>query len=103
MDGQIAGQIILRENWNNFAYIEDIAVDIKFRRRGIGEELILWAKGWAQAKGLAGIMLETQNNNRPACKFYKHCGFQLAGFDRYLYKGIDKDSNEVALYWYLMI
>src|SRR4030067_830913 len=35
VEGQIAGQIILRKNWNKYATIEDIAVDVKFRRRGI--------------------------------------------------------------------
>jgi ribosomal protein S18 acetylase RimI-like enzyme len=102
VDGQIAGQIILRKNWNRYAYIEDIAVDVKFRRQGIGKGLILEAKRWAQELNLAGIMLETQNNNVIACKFYESCDFQLRGFDTYLYKGINSDTDEVALYWYLV-
>jgi streptothricin acetyltransferase len=101
-DGQIAGQIILRKNWNRYAYIEDITVDVNYRRRGIGKELISQAKHWAQERNLAGIMLETQNNNVGACKFYENCGFRLRGFDQYLYKGINNDTDEVALYWYLM-
>lgn len=103
IDGQLAGQIILRKNWNNFAYVQDIVVDIKFRRRGVGKALILQAKKWARERRLAGIMLETQNNNVGACKLYEHCGFQLAGFDRYLYKGLHPDTYEVALYWYWFI
>ena len=103
VDSQIAGQIILRKNWNNYAYIEDIAVDAKFRRQGVGKELISWAKQWARQQNLAGIMLETQNNNVPACKFYERCGFRLAGFDQYLYKGLDPETQEIALYWYLLI
>jgi ribosomal protein S18 acetylase RimI-like enzyme len=99
-DGQIAGQVILRKNWNNYAHIEDIVVDVKFRRRGIGKALILQAKQWAKERHLAGIMLETQNNNVGACMFYERCGFQLEGFDRYLYKGIYPDTYEIALYWY---
>jgi ribosomal protein S18 acetylase RimI-like enzyme len=100
MDGQLAGQVILRKNWNNFAYVEDIVVDLKFRRRGIGKALILQAKKWARERRLAGIMLETQNNNVGACKLYEHCGFQLAGLDRFLYKGLHPDTYEIALYWY---
>jgi streptothricin acetyltransferase len=103
MDGQIAGQIVLRKNWNNFAYVEDIAVDIPFRRQGVGRELITRAKHWARVRNLAGIMLETQNNNVNACMFYEDCGFQLGGFDKYLYKGINKGTEEVALYWYLFL
>lgn len=102
VDEQIAGQIILRKNWNSYAYVEDIAVDTKFRRQGIGEKLISQAKHWAQERNLAGIMLETQNNNVSACKFYEKCGFRLGGFDRYLYKGTNRETDEIALYWYLL-
>lgn len=102
VEGQIAGQIILRRNWNQYAYIEDIAVDAHFRRLGIGQELISQAKQWAQERNLPGLMLETQNNNVKACQFYERCGFQLRGFDTYLYKGINHDTAEIALYWYLV-
>lgn len=100
VDGQIAGQIVLRKNWNNYAYIEDIVVDVKYRRQGVGLELMTQAKRWARERELVGLMLETQNNNVSACKFYERCGFRLGGFDRYLYKGINRDTEEVALYWY---
>jgi len=102
VEGRIAGQIILRVNWNRYAYIEDIAVDVQFRRQGIGMELMTQARRWAQDLNLAGIMLETQNNNVAACRFYENCGFQLGGFDRYLYRGINKEIDEVALFWYLV-
>lgn len=98
--GEIAGQIILRKNWNNYAYVDDIAVDVNFRRMGIGQALIDQAKEWAREKQLAGIMLETQNTNVGACKFYEGCGFKLGGFDNYLYKGLEVDTDEVALFWY---
>lgn len=97
---QIVGQIILRKNWNNFAYIEDIAVDAAFRNRGVGKTLLMYAKKWAREKKVAGIMLETQNNNVAACRLYEGSGFVLSGFDKYLYKGLKKDTDEIALYWY---
>jgi streptothricin acetyltransferase len=100
INGEIAGQIILRKNWNNYAYIEDIAVDIKYRRKGIGKLLISCAKKWAKKKKLAGIMLETQNNNTAGCTLYKKCGFVLGGLDVYLYTGLHPDTDEIALYWY---
>lgn len=95
----VAGHIILRKNWNNYAYIEDIAVDVAFRNQGIGKALINCGKKWAKTKRLAGIMLETQNNNVAACMFYEKCGFTLRGFDTHLYKGLG-DTDEIALYWY---
>jgi streptothricin acetyltransferase len=101
-DDQIAGQIRLCQYWNRYAYIEDIVVDRNFRRQGIGKMLIQRAKQWASAKQLAGIMLETQNNNIAACRLYTRCGFELAGFDRRLYQGINPETDEIALYWYWM-
>jgi streptothricin acetyltransferase len=102
VDGQVAGQIRLCRYWNRYAYIEDIVVDKNFRRLGVGKRLIQQAKQWAAAKQLAGIMLETQNNNLAACCLYEQCGFELAGFDRRLYQGLQPDTDEIALYWYWM-
>jgi len=99
---KIAGQIILRTNWNGYAYIEDIAVDKSCRRKGIGRRLMVQAVDWARSKGLPGIMLETSNINIDACQFYENLGFKLGGFDRYLYRATIPGTEEVALYWYLI-
>jgi ribosomal protein S18 acetylase RimI-like enzyme len=101
-DGQLAGQIILFKNWNGFAYIDDIVIDVNFRRQGVGRALIDHAIAWAKARQLPGLMLETQDINVPACIFYQRCGFELGGFDRYLYGGSDPALDEIALYWYLI-
>jgi streptothricin acetyltransferase len=98
--GQVVGQIRLCRYWNRYAYIEDIVVDAKYRRQGVGGELIQRAKQWTMDKQLAGIMLETQNNNIGGCRLYERCGFELGGFDRHLYHGLNPDSDEIALYWY---
>lgn len=101
-DQSLAGEIRLRKNWNVFAYIEEIVVDVKFRRLGIGRRLIQTAIQWAKDHQLPGVMLETQNNNVAACLLYQSCGFELAGFDRSLYRAIDPSTQEIALYWYLI-
>lgn len=98
----LAGQIRLRKYWNGYAYIDDLAVDTQYRRQGIGRALIERAIKWAKAKGVPGLMLETQDNNVPACKLYESCGFELRGFDTHLYKASDPSSDEIALYWYLV-
>lgn len=100
-DQSIAGEIRLRRNWNFYAYIEEIVVDVDFRKRGIGRKLIQTGIQWAKNKNLPGVMLESQNNNVPACRLYQSCGFELGGFDRYLYRGIDPSTQEIALYWYI--
>jgi streptothricin acetyltransferase len=102
VDGQLAGQIILWKNWNGYGYIEDIAVEVIFRRQGIGRRLIEQAVAWSKARELPGLMLETQNNNVAGCQLYEACGFHLGGFDQELYRAIDPDTEEIALYWYLI-
>ena len=58
------------------------------------------AVAWTIKLGLAGLRAETQNNNVPACGFYEACGFHLGGFDMHLYRGLDLQTKEVALFWY---
>jgi GNAT superfamily N-acetyltransferase len=102
MDGRIAGQILVHENWNRFAIIWDVAVAPPYRRLGIGRRLLAQAVAWARARGLPGVMLETQNINVPACRLYESCGFVLSGFDACLYRGIMPGTREIALFWYLV-
>lgn len=102
VDGELAGQIVLFKNWNGYAYIDDIAVDASFRRQGVGRALIQQAITWAKETRLPSLMLETQNINVAACRFYQRCGFTLGGYDRYLYQGLHPGTEEIALYWYLI-
>ena len=99
---EVAGELVIRRWWNNFAYIEDIAIKTTFRRQGVGRALIERAIRWTKGRQLPGVVLETQNNNVAACRFYERCGFELGGFDRYLYRGLHPVTQEVALYLYLL-
>lgn len=103
VDHVLAGQIVLRRNWNRCAYIEDIAVDRSFRRRGIGKSLVDVARDWTAKQGLPAIMLETQNNNPGACRFYHAYGFKIGGYDQYLYVSLNPKTTEIALFWYYFL
>lgn len=100
VDGQVAGQILVHENWNRLAIIWDIAVAPPFRRMGVGRRLLAQAVAWARERGLPGVMLETQNINAGACGLYESCGFVLGGVDRHLYAATN--PGEIALFWYLL-
>ena len=102
LDEELAGEIRLRKNWNEYAYIDSIAVDSKYRNQGVGRALIKQAIEWAKKKDFPGLMLETQDNNVTACLFYASCGFELRGFDTRLYKGSNPNTDEIALFWYLI-
>lgn len=102
VDDKFAGQIRLWRHWSGYAYIDYIAVEADYRGQGIGRALIERATEWAKSKEFPGLMLETQDNNVPACRLYERCGFELRGFDTQLYKGSDPATDEIALYWYLI-
>jgi ribosomal protein S18 acetylase RimI-like enzyme len=99
---KIAGRIRMVTWWNQFAYVDDLAVNPEFRGKGIGRKLLEHGIQWARENDFPGVMLETQDDNVPACTLYQSCGFVLSGFDRNVYKAIKPDKEEAALYWYLI-
>ncbi|MCB0103598.1 MAG: GNAT family N-acetyltransferase [Anaerolineales bacterium] len=101
INGKLAGRIRVLTWWNQFGYIEDLAVNPEYRGMGVGRKLLERGIQWARETSHPGVMLETQNDNVPACTLYASCGFILSGFDRNVYKAINPNARETALYWYL--
>jgi ribosomal protein S18 acetylase RimI-like enzyme len=97
-----AGRIRMVTWWNQFAYVDDLAVNPDYRGKGIGRALLEQGIAWARENNFPGVMLETQDDNVPACALYQNCGFKLSGFDRNIYKAINPEKKETALYWYLL-
>jgi streptothricin acetyltransferase len=102
IDGNITGRIKMLRWWNQFAYVEDFVVNPEYRGLGAGRMLLERGIQWAREYNFPGLMLETQDDNVPACTLYQSCGFVLSGFDRNVYKAINPNTKETALYWYLI-
>lgn len=100
VDGDCVGQIVLKKDWNGYAFIEDICVAQTARGQGVGTALIQKARAWAEAVGLKGLALETQDSNLLACRFYAKCGFVIGAVNTLLYRNFDND--EFAVFWYLL-
>jgi ribosomal protein S18 acetylase RimI-like enzyme len=101
-DGKLAGRIKMLKWWNQFGYVEDVVVNPEYRGMNIGRKLLERGIQWARENNFPGVMLETQDDNVPACLLYQSCGFVLGGFDRNVYKAIDPNRKDSALYWYLI-
>ena len=86
-------------DWNNTAWIWNIMLDVAVRRQGLGRDLFGRAADWAHRQGFRALMLETQTNNVPACKFYARIGCQLDGIRESFYSNNDMRRGEVALFW----
>ncbi|MFZ4929893.1 GNAT family N-acetyltransferase [Chryseobacterium sp. Mn2064] len=94
-DDKLAGWIISEHRvWNNSFYIENILVDEKYRREGIGIMLIKNIIKEARKLNCRVIELETQNTNYPAIQFYRRMGFNITGLNTRLYN----HSEEIALF-----
>lgn len=98
-DTECVGQIVLKRDWNRYAFIEDLCVAKSTRGQGIGTALIQKAVEWAKKSDLKGLALETQDNNLLACRFYAKCGFVIGGVNTMLYRNFNND--ELAVFWYL--
>ncbi|MGR3856440.1 GNAT family N-acetyltransferase [Chryseobacterium indologenes] len=97
---ELAGWIICEHRtWNNSFYIENILVDEKHRRQGIGIILIKNAIKEARRLNCRVIELETQNTNYPAIQFYRRMGFNITGLNTRLYE----NTEEIALFMTLDI
>lgn len=94
-DNELQGWIICElRTWNNSLYIENILVNEKYRRRGLGIMLIKNAIKEARKLNCRVIELETQNTNYPAIQFYRRMGFNITGVNTRLYD----QSDEIALF-----
>lgn len=99
-NNECIGQIKISKYWNKYAFIEDIAVSKNSRGKKIGTQLINKAIEWAKQKNLCGLMLETQDNNLNACRFYNKLGFKIGAVDIMLYANFE-NAYEKAVFWYI--
>lgn len=82
MSGEIVGWSWLKVHENEFfregAYgeINEIYVVPKWRRKGIGETMMIHAFNWFKEKGINTIRVEALASNKPAILFYKKFGFK---------------------------
>jgi ribosomal protein S18 acetylase RimI-like enzyme len=70
-------------------WIKDLTVAGRYRRLGMGSELLGAAFRWAREQGLHAILLETQTKNYPAICFCRKHGFVFCGFNDHYYSNQD--------------
>lgn len=92
-DGKLAGSvsgIVCQELYGDcrpFVVVENMIVDERYRRRGIGRKLLAELEDRARAKGCGQVILVTEHDRKDACAFYESAGFHPtanAGFKKTL-------------------
>jgi len=66
--------------------VEDVIVDEKMRRRGIGEALVRSAINLARDAGANGVALTSNPQREAANQLYQSMGFELRKTNPYFYK-----------------
>jgi ribosomal protein S18 acetylase RimI-like enzyme len=79
------------------ALLWDIRVAPDARGRGVGAALFRAAEARARERGARRLMVETQNVNVPACRFYARQGCTLGAIDRFAYPTL---PDEAQLLWF---
>lgn len=76
------------------AWITDLVVDRRLRRKGIGTTLLLSSLEWGANRACRMLALEMQLKNDPAIRFAQKFGFDFIGFnDRYY------SNHDVAVFF----
>ncbi len=88
-NGEIVGALsltIYRVPTGLRSIVEDVVVDEKMRRRGIGEALMREAINLAREAGANGVSLTSNLQREAANRLYQSLGFQLRKTNPYFYK-----------------
>lgn len=79
----------------------DIRVADEYKHKGVGQKLLDMGILGAKKDGYHQMIIECQNNNIPACKFYKKQGAVLSKIDMYAYCSEPEIRDEIQFVWYL--
>jgi ribosomal protein S18 acetylase RimI-like enzyme len=84
------------EGGSDLAILWDIRLVPERRGKGIGRTLFEAAERWSSERGCKQLLVETQNVNVAACRFYAAVGCELRGIDRFAYSEF---PDETRLNW----
>jgi ribosomal protein S18 acetylase RimI-like enzyme len=77
------------------AHLSLLAVDSRYRRRGLGSSLVNWLLASARVAGIAAIHVEMRANNSEARDFYRSLGFEMADLVPGYYRGLETAQRMV--------
>ena len=80
-------------------YIANVAVFPEYRRRGIGDQLLLYAEQRAQESGCSFISLEVRVSNSGAIALYEKHGYEIQGQRRNFYRNPAEDALIMTKYF----
>jgi len=76
------------------AWVTDLAVMRRLRRRGVGTALVMGAQVWAAQQAFQSLLLEFQSKNYPAVRLASKLGFEFCGYSDHYYP-----NQDIALFF----
>ena len=77
--------------------ITNVAVDVSFRRRGIGKKLVEHLLMEAEDANIKNIILEVRISNEEAIRLYENMGFSVQGIRKGFYEKPKEDGYVMNL------
>ena len=87
----------LLEERDDLVCLWDLRVHPSYRHRGVGHRLFRSVIDWSHERQCDELVIETQDINVPACRFYARQGCELRSAKRDAYPA---ELNEIQLMWY---
>ena len=87
-----------KQEWNRTLWVWEFHIDIEYRQRGLGRQLMERLAEIGKENGCRVIVCETQNTNVPAIRFYRNVGFEVSAIDLSYYTNRDVSDFEVAVF-----
>lgn len=81
--GQVIGMVGLQRRDTATCEVRRMAVDRRWRRKGIGRSLLETAEDFARSQGFESMVLSTITPLQPAISLYEGAGFGLTGQGQY--------------------
>ena len=88
-----APDVRMIEGREDLAVLWDLRVHPDFRARGVGHFLFHASEDWARRRGAPGLLVETQNTNVPACRFYRRQGCKLIAVEPGVYSDFPEEAR----------
>ncbi|MDE2938101.1 MAG: GNAT family N-acetyltransferase [Chloroflexota bacterium] len=81
--GRVIGMVGVQQKDPKSCELRRMAVDIKWRRKGLGRKLLDTAEDFAHQQGYASMILSTIKPLQPAIALYEGTGYRLSGQTEY--------------------
>lgn len=89
---------ILSRSAADEAEILSVAVESRYRGRGLSRDLLRLHLGYLAGRGLRTVFLEVEENNAPARALYEKAGFRIVGRrERYYKEAGGEERNALVL------